>query len=172
MHFRRAPAAATLAQWASEVDGLRARHTGDDLVAALKAWGTAQGIAYLGQGARRTVFDLGNGTVVKFPGHKRGAYNNQIEAAVWADAPPSVRRWLVPVLGTDSAGAWLLMPFVEAAAAGGTERDPHDVVFDYGMLQALARYGILDPTVFNVSVDGRMFDYGAVASFRLRALGL
>lgn len=127
--------------WASEPDEER----------AFRRWGRRNGAKYLGAGAQRIVFSVPGGAL-KVAFDRDGEIANSTESEVWADAPESVRRHLVPVLSGDPEGGTLCILMEEVRTTGKGRMTE-------AVRKELNACGIQDLTVQNLSDDGRLFDY-------------
>ncbi len=122
----------------------------------IRRWARSHKLAYLGAGAQRAVFAVPDGAL-KIAFDRSGFAANRNEAEVWEDAPPRIRRHLVPVLdssGTEIGdGAWLLMEQVRASGRGDLSPEATELLGDCGIQDIVGQ---------NVSDDGRLLDYGWV----------
>jgi hypothetical protein len=94
----------------------------DEIVAL--AFERKTGLRHLGSGVSRSVFEFGDGRVLKLsisPYLKYGA--NQCECGIWITegATPAGSRWLAPVLDCASDGSWLIMERAEPASPSDVE---------------------------------------------------
>lgn len=63
----------------------------------------------LGEGARRLVYDLGNGYVIKLAKTDNGILNNRTEVAIYRQVPYRLRRNLARIVSYASGYEWLIM---------------------------------------------------------------
>jgi len=142
----------------------------------IAAWAKKHKMALLGTGEARAVFTWPPGDVeeasqvIKLAYSSYGENENRWEAHIYAGAPPSVRRHLVPVRDSDplvvneagqaSGGKWLIMDRVVAAkkGLGATFRLSEHM----DAVKALGATGIIDLHAPNFAEDGRALDYGRV----------
>jgi hypothetical protein len=68
-----------------------------------------RGKSIIGLGARRIVYDLGNGYVLKVAKSIYGVANNKREAAIYRGSPPKVRKHLGRIQKQEDDCSWLIM---------------------------------------------------------------
>jgi hypothetical protein len=134
----------------------KSERTLDDV---LRDWGKEHGLEFLGSGFHRKVFRVPEG-VLKVSTHLQDDrdYGNLSEAKAWEEAPPEIRKHLVPVLGVAPNGSWLL---AEYAPYTGRERTPKEEKRAEAAWRALTRCGVIDLRGSNFADDGRVLDYGS-----------
>lgn len=79
---------------------------GDDSVKKKKQTKTKK---IIGSGARRVVYDLGNGFVLKVARSKDGVISNQREVAAFHSLPPDLRNNLGKIIGYEKKYQWVKM---------------------------------------------------------------
>ena len=117
----------------------------------LRRWARRNGLTFLDIGSHRAVFGLPSGTVLKLTLDLDFTLSNINEDRVWYEAPPDIRPHLVPVLGADEGGRWLVMERVPVTGTGTLPKRAH---------QRLIDCGLMDITGYNLADDGRVVDYG------------
>lgn len=118
----------------------------------LQAFAKRYGVRLLGRGISRVVFEVPSGAL-KIEPDPVPYGQNENEARIWNEAPPSIRRFLVPVLAASDDGRWLLMEKVQAGRPPSNERLAE-------MSEVLAACGLPDVSDDNTTTDGRVLDYG------------
>ncbi|MGG1600709.1 hypothetical protein [Paenibacillus naphthalenovorans] len=66
-------------------------------------------ISLLGSGARRIVYDLGNGYVLKVAKSKYGIKSNKREVNTYRSSPPPLRKRLAEIIDYGNHYRWLIM---------------------------------------------------------------
>ena len=148
-----------------------ATENSDDLDAypEFNIWVGKTGLQEIGSGSFRLVLDLGDGRVLKLEqgmGKKEsdGIYSwngkpsgcSLAEARRWMEATPHQRAKLVPVLGHDPQGRWVVMPKVSGLPDALRSRIPDST------LRVATQLG-LDPYEVcprNLDATFRLLDYG------------
>jgi hypothetical protein len=72
------------------------------------------GKRFIGEGARRRVYDLGNGNVLKVAKSKYGIKSNKREVRTYHTAPPRVRKHIAKIRAYDHEYRWLIMKYYNA----------------------------------------------------------
>jgi hypothetical protein len=67
------------------------------------------GKKFIGEGARRRVYDLGNGNVLKVAKSKYGIRSNKREIKTYKTAPSQVRKYIAKIRDHDVEYRWLVM---------------------------------------------------------------
>jgi hypothetical protein len=67
------------------------------------------GKKFVGEGARRRVYDLGNGNVLKIAKSKYGIRSNKREVRTYRKAPDRVKKYIAKVRAYDHDYNWLIM---------------------------------------------------------------
>lgn len=133
-------------------------------------------VRFLGSGANRVVFQVPNG-VLKFPAHAYGGVSSRNEAMVWRHAPESIRALLVPVVDSSPevitpygrSVDWILMdqviPWSDSDRVKMSPRQRKKLTQElnqrrYFLKKRLGPLGISDIRKGNMSLDGRLMDYG------------
>jgi len=138
---------------------------------AVWAYEDATGLAFLGGGAYRLVFDLGDGNVIKLPIFHSGRDSNFQECQLWNQRGSKIepmelrrltRKWLSPVLACDPAGEWLVMPKLELVDPS----DLPDLRWGSPAAQDLSALGVTDAGQFRnwgrlPSGEVVLLDYGS-----------
>jgi hypothetical protein len=130
----------------------------DDPDAEMDAFPIGRHIRHLGSGEERAVFQdrLHPRRVIKL--NWDDPVQTLREIQVWEEAPAWLRPHLVPILGYDKKGSWVVMERVQPM--------PRDEVgrqwlgFDPRVARRLADCGLGDAFTQNLSADGRILDYG------------
>lgn len=133
-------------------------------------------VRFLGSGANRLVFQIPNG-VLKFPAHRYGGISSCNEERVWGYAPRSIRELLVPVVDASPkfrtpygwSVNWVLMdqviPWSDADRVKMSPQQRKELTKElnrrrYFLQKKLNPIGISDIRKGNMSLDGRLMDYG------------
>jgi hypothetical protein len=69
------------------------------------------GKKFIGEGARRRVYDLGNGNVLKVAKSKYGIKSNKKEVRIYNSAPSRVKRHIAKVRDHDKGYRWIIMKY-------------------------------------------------------------
>jgi len=88
--------------------------------------------------------------------------DNLDEAAFWDEAGPKTRTLLVPVVGVDRKGHWLIMERVTPLPIDASDAFKSAMA----MAQRGKAVGLHDVHVFNISTDHRILDYAEPVSSR------
>jgi hypothetical protein len=67
------------------------------------------GKKFIGEGARRRVYDLGNGNVLKVAKSKYGIKSNKREIRTYKSAPSQVKKYIAKIRDHDDQYRWLVM---------------------------------------------------------------
>jgi hypothetical protein len=144
-------------------------------------WANQHGVRLLGEGASRVVIQIPNGAL-KLAKHGYGGDSNYSEFVVWNESPQWMKELLVPVIChsemieiitpfiarrmnwilMDQAYPWDWLKHVERTAAENVLLK-RDLDRQRRLLQKkLDPFGIEDIRKSNMSLDGRLMDYGLV----------
>lgn len=142
-------------------------------------WADEHGIRFLGEGANRAVFQIPNGAL-KLAKHLNGGTSNFYEATIWEESPGWMKKLLVPVIShavrdTDFLGrgamGWVLMdqayPWDWSSRIKVASENRIELRRDLDrqrrhLQKRLGPFGIEDIRKANMSLDGRLMDYGLV----------
>lgn len=157
--------------------GIRQSYPGEVSDDDAKEWASGfTGVKFLGSGANRVVFQVPNG-VLKFPSHHYGGISSCNEALVWKAAPEPIRELLVPVVDASRRDRtlygwsvdWILMdqviPWSDADRVKMSPQQRKKLTQElsrrrYFLQKRLHPFGISDIRKANMSLDGRLMDYG------------
>jgi hypothetical protein len=144
-------------------------------------WAKRYGVRLLGEGANRVVVQIPNGAL-KLAKHGHGGDSNYSEAIVWNESPQWMKKLLVPVIWNSGVIEtitpfiarrmnWILMDqaypwdWSKQVERTGDEKAAlrRDLDRQRRFLQKrLGPFGIEDIRKANMSLDGRLMDYGLV----------
>jgi len=135
-----------------------------------------KGKTFIGSGARRIVYDLGNGYVLKVAKGKYGIKNNKREVRTYKSSPASIKKLLGEITGYEKKYNWIKMKKY-------TRKFPHlkgyrrklyrvrNVLRNYGIIpyEVLSRRGLPNYQNLRLKQNGRIvvIDYG---NFRFRRI--
>jgi hypothetical protein len=129
----------------------------------LAEWADANCIGYLGSGWHRKVFRVPEGALkIRLQHIDRDRQDGNLsEARVWREAPPTIRKHLVPVLAVAEDGTWLLQEYAPSTGRPQTAKEEKRVD---ARLKALSRCGFnwREISGDNAADDGRVLDYASV----------
>lgn len=130
----------------------------DDPDAEMEAFPIGRHLRHIGSGEERAVFQdrLHPGRVLKL--NWDDPLQTLREIRVWEEAPAWIRPHLVPLLGYDRAGKWVVMEYAKPMPRDEAGRQW--LGMETGTARRLADCGLGDAFTQNLSSDGRLLDYG------------